>query len=175
MSTCFGTETRCEYRAAHVRSSRATIGERWASPPSHRRRQRIRLCGLSLRVLAELEISRALGDRRIVRSIAVRLGRAPATVSRELQRNGSRDGYRAALRPAAPPGRGRLDPSNGRYQRLWRVTDVGRKAPCEARLPAMGFVKLRSAPRSQARRQPRTPNTEPCFLAWCDPVIAAQL
>jgi len=82
-------------------SSRATIGERWASPPSHRRRQRIRLCGLSLRVLAELEISRALGDRRIVRSIAVRLGRAPATVSRELQRNGGRDDYRATQADSA--------------------------------------------------------------------------
>jgi len=138
-------------------------------PPERRRS----LAALSLG--EREEISRALVTGESVRAIAARLGRAPSTVSRELQRNGSRDGYRAALRPAAPPGRGRLDPSNGRYQRLWRVTDVGRKAPCEARLPAMGFVKLRSAPRSQARRQPRSPNTEPCFLAWCDPVIAAQL
>ena len=41
------------------------------------------------------EISRALVRGESVRSISVRLGRAPSTVSRELQRNGGRGAYRA--------------------------------------------------------------------------------
>src|SRR5436190_16151341 len=41
------------------------------------------------------EISRALVTGESVRSIAARLGRAPSTVSRELQRNGGRERYRA--------------------------------------------------------------------------------
>jgi IS30 family transposase len=41
------------------------------------------------------EISRGLAVGRSLRSIAVRLGRAPSTISRELSRNGGRRGYRA--------------------------------------------------------------------------------
>ena len=47
------------------------------------------------------EISRALVTGESVRSIAARLGRAPSTVSRELQRNGGRDGYRATQADSA--------------------------------------------------------------------------
>lgn len=42
------------------------------------------------------EISRALVTCESIRSIAGRLGRAPSTISREIQRNGGRDGYRAS-------------------------------------------------------------------------------
>jgi len=46
--------------------------------------------------LAEREdISRGVVAGRSVRSIAASLGRAPSTVSREIQRNGGRQGYRA--------------------------------------------------------------------------------
>jgi len=38
------------------------------------------------------EISRALVTGESVRSIAARLGRAPSTISREIKRNGGRDG-----------------------------------------------------------------------------------
>ena len=41
------------------------------------------------------EISRALAAGETLRSIAARLRRAPSTVSRELKRNGGREGYRA--------------------------------------------------------------------------------
>lgn len=42
------------------------------------------------------EISRALVTGKSIRSIAARLGRAPSTISREVQRNGGRDSYRAS-------------------------------------------------------------------------------
>jgi len=41
------------------------------------------------------EISRSLVACESIRSIAGRLGRAPSTISREIQRNGGRDAYRA--------------------------------------------------------------------------------
>jgi len=47
------------------------------------------------------EISRALVAGETLGSIAVRLGRAPSTVSRELKRNGGREGYRAAQADSA--------------------------------------------------------------------------
>lgn len=43
------------------------------------------------------EISRALATGESIRSIAARLGRAPSTICREVQRNGGRDNYRASL------------------------------------------------------------------------------
>ena len=42
------------------------------------------------------EISRALASGRSIRSIACQLGRAPSTVSREIERNGGQGCYRAA-------------------------------------------------------------------------------
>lgn len=53
--------------------------------------------GLKALTLAEREeISRALVRSESMRSIARRLGRAPSTISREIQRNGGRDDYRAS-------------------------------------------------------------------------------
>ena len=50
----------------------------------------------SLTLAEREEISRGIASRRSLRSIALRLGRAPSTVSREIQRNGGRRGYRAS-------------------------------------------------------------------------------
>jgi len=47
------------------------------------------------------EIFRGLVAERSLRSIALRLGRSPSTVSREVQRNGGRDGYSASFADAA--------------------------------------------------------------------------
>ena len=69
------------------------------------------------------EISRALVAGESIRSIAARLGRAPSTVSRELKRNGGREGYRAT-RPTAPLGIGHFDLSAASSPRTvhWRAS-----------------------------------------------------
>jgi IS30 family transposase len=59
-------------------------------PPIRRRSAR------SLTLAEREEISRGIAARRSLRSIALRLGRAPSTVSREVQGNGGRRGYRAS-------------------------------------------------------------------------------
>ena len=58
-------------------------------PPIRRRSVR------SLTLAEREEISRGIAARRSLRSIAQRLGRAPSTISREVQRNGGLRGYRA--------------------------------------------------------------------------------
>jgi IS30 family transposase len=60
------------------------------------RPQRRRRSARSLTLVEREEISRGIAAGRSVRSIALSLGRAPSTVSRELRRNGGRDGYRAS-------------------------------------------------------------------------------
>jgi IS30 family transposase len=64
-------------------------------PPERRRSE------AALSLSEREEISRALVAGETLRSIAARLGRAPATVSRELKRNGGRKGYRAAQADSA--------------------------------------------------------------------------
>jgi IS30 family transposase len=59
-------------------------------PPIRRRSAR------SLTLAEREAISRGIVAGRSLRSIALRLGRAPSTVSRELRRNGGRRGYRAS-------------------------------------------------------------------------------
>ena len=69
----------------------AHVSPRGGIRPALRRRSRLAL------TLSEREtISRGLAADRSARSIARQLGRAPSTVSREIQRNGGRDRYRAA-------------------------------------------------------------------------------
>ena len=58
--------------------------------PPQRRRSR-----LALTMAEREEISRGVVAGRSIRSMATSLGRAPSTVSRELQRNGGRRRYRA--------------------------------------------------------------------------------
>jgi len=64
--------------------------------PPKRRRSR-----LALSLMEREEISRAVMAGHSVRSIATALDRAPSTVSRELQRNGGRQRYRATVADAA--------------------------------------------------------------------------
>ncbi len=52
---------------------------------------------LSLRASEREEISRGLASGMSVRAIAVELGRAPSSISREIQRNGGREMYRAEV------------------------------------------------------------------------------
>jgi IS30 family transposase len=52
-------------------------------------------CATSLTLAEREEISRALVEGQSIRSVALRLGRAPSTVSREIKRNGGRSDYRA--------------------------------------------------------------------------------
>jgi hypothetical protein len=59
-------------------------------PPTRRRSAR------ALTLAEREEISRGIAAGRSLRSIALRLGRAPSAVSRELKRNGGRHGYRAS-------------------------------------------------------------------------------
>lgn len=68
-----------------------TIRERGGIPPRERRRGR-----LALTVREREEISRGVAAGESARAIAARLGRWPSTVTRELNRNGGRRGYRAA-------------------------------------------------------------------------------
>ena len=58
--------------------------------PADRRRSR-----QALSLCEREEISRGLSTRRSLRSIARQLGRAPSTISREVNRNGGSDRYRA--------------------------------------------------------------------------------
>jgi IS30 family transposase len=58
--------------------------------PAQRHRSR-----LALTLAEREEISRAVVAGRSIRSVAARLGRAPSTISRELQRNGGRQDYLA--------------------------------------------------------------------------------
>jgi len=60
--------------------------------PPDRKRSR---CALSL--IEREEISRGLVAGRSLRAIAAQLGRAPSTISREVDRNGGADRYRATL------------------------------------------------------------------------------
>src|SRR5258706_10778646 len=51
------------------------------------------------------EISRGVVDRQSIRSIAARIGRAPSTISREINRNGGPEDYRATEADNAAWGR----------------------------------------------------------------------
>lgn len=58
-------------------------------PPLRRR------CASSLTLAEREEISRGLAEGQSIRSVAIRLCRAPSTVSREIKRNGGSSDYRA--------------------------------------------------------------------------------
>ena len=79
-----------------------TIRERGGIPPRERRRSR-----LALTVREREEILRGVAAGESARAIAGRLGRSPSTITRELNRNGGRCGYRAAAADRGAWERGR--------------------------------------------------------------------
>ena len=108
-------------RIYHTETDKALMWERWQKGESlnsiarlfdrgHSSIQRIlaetggirppdRRCSRLVLTLAEREeISRGIVAGHSIRSIAMSLGRAPPTVSREIKRNGSRRGYRPVKR-----------------------------------------------------------------------------
>jgi transposase, IS30 family len=70
--------------------------------PAPRRRSR-----LALTLAEREEISRAVVAGHSMRSIAVQLGRAPSTISREIKRNGGQDCYRSSQAEESAWDRGR--------------------------------------------------------------------
>lgn len=65
---------------------------------------------MALTLTEREEISRAMAAGFSIRSIALILGRAPSTISREIRRNGASRCY-GATRPTRPPGIGPVDQS----------------------------------------------------------------
>jgi IS30 family transposase len=78
------------------------VAESGGIRPAERRRSR-----LALTLAEREEISRGTVEGRSVRAIAIVLGRAPSTISREIRRNGGPNGYRASRADQAAWDRGR--------------------------------------------------------------------
>ena len=74
----------------HHTSVRGILAANGGIRPRERRRS-----SRSLTLAEREQISRCIVAGHSIRSMAVALGRAPSTVSREIQRNGGRDRYRA--------------------------------------------------------------------------------
>jgi DNA-binding CsgD family transcriptional regulator len=75
----------------HAGSVHGVVSANGGIIPTARRRSR-----LALTLAEREEISRGIAADSSVREIAAMLGRAPSTVSREIERHGGRDKYRAA-------------------------------------------------------------------------------
>jgi len=86
----------------HHTSIRGILAETGGIRPFPRRRSR-----LALTLAEREEISRAVVAGHSIRSIAASLGRAPSTISRELNRNGGEERYRANQADQAAWGRAR--------------------------------------------------------------------
>lgn len=72
-------------------SVRRVLAETGGIRPAPRRRS-----SRSLTLAEREEISRGLASGHSIRTIAIALGSAPSTVSREIKRNGGRSDYRAS-------------------------------------------------------------------------------
>lgn len=78
------------------------LAETGGIQPAQRRRSR-----LALTLAEREEISRCLATGQTIRSVAMQLGRAPSTISREIMRNGGQECYRANQADQAAWDRGR--------------------------------------------------------------------
>ena len=103
---------------------KCVVVRRGGIAPSARRR-----AARSLTLIEREEISRALAGGASVRGIAVALGRAPSTISREIRRHGGAAEYRAS----------RADAEAWRWSRRPKVCRLGR----EPRLCQLVEAKLR--------------------------------
>jgi IS30 family transposase len=81
-------------------SVQRVLQEQGGIQPPQRKRSR-----LALTLTEREEISRGVVAGQSIRSMAASLGRAPSTVSREIQRNGGRDRYQASQADQAAWGR----------------------------------------------------------------------
>ena len=75
----------------HAGSIHGVVSSNGGIAPAVRRRSR-----LALTFAEREEISRGIAASSSVRQIAIKIGRAPSTVSREIARHGGRDKYRAS-------------------------------------------------------------------------------
>ncbi len=92
--------------ARHMGRYRNSVGEYLFESGGIRPRPRTR-SRIALTMQEREEISRGLATADSLRSIAVRIGRAPSTVSREVARNHGRQNYRAGIAEQAARNRGR--------------------------------------------------------------------
>lgn len=131
-------------------------------PPQRSRSQ------LALSLAEREEISRALVAGQSIRSIASRLGRAPSTISREIQRNGGQSCYRATQADQATwdrahrPKRCKLVQNRGlahivagKLQLQFAVGDMRMSEPQRLPLDALTGLPDSHAPRARplGRRQ----------------------
>jgi IS30 family transposase len=77
-------------------SVRSVLAQTGGIRPPERRR-----CATALTLADREEISRSVARGESMRSIAAKLERSPSTVSREIKRNGGREGYRAVQADSA--------------------------------------------------------------------------
>ena len=106
----------------YVKSIRSYIHDAGGIRPRPRKRSRI---GLTLQ--EREEISRGLAAADSLRAIAVRIGRSPSTVSREVTRNHGRQSYRAGSAEQAALSRGRRPkPAKLRFCEALRVEVITR-------------------------------------------------
>jgi IS30 family transposase len=84
----------------HHPSIQGILAETGGIQPAQRHRSR-----LALTLAEREEISRSVVTGQSIRSIATSLGRAPSTISREINRNGGQEGYRASQADQAAWGR----------------------------------------------------------------------
>lgn len=102
------------------------LAETGGIPPAQRCRSKFALS------LAEREeISRALVAGQSIRSIGCLLGRAPSTISREIQRNGGQGSYRAAQADQAAWDRACRPKTSKLVEQRKLANIVARKLQCQ--------------------------------------------
>ena len=140
---------------------------------------------IMLTLIDREEISRGLAEDLLFAEIALRIGRDPSVVSRDVARHGGRSGYRAVVaeqtacaarerpKPAwvsSAPSRNTPPPPTTRTTRPNRGTGATRASsrPLDAGArPAPPAPARRSRPRQACRRsRRRSPRSEPAARRW---------
>ena len=137
----------------HHPSIARILGETGGIRPGPRRRSR-----LALTLAEREEISRAVVAGHSMRSIAALLGRAPSTVSREIERNGGQESYRASrpgIEDVAPR------PVNWHRTERWR-TSWQASFSCSGHLSRLLGGSSKPIQTIQAVRCPPRPSIAAC-------------